>query len=360
MEWRKGADWLVRAVCAPDSTEEGEAGGRDLGGPDCENDPAYAHAWEEADGCGFWECEDRAGACMPTSTRPGVPDRDGGPPTAPGRTVAAAEGSIGKGQVAATLRNRGVLAAWIIPGEHWWPPPRVGHQWEANVKWQLVTCGKCRHERASLVATRPIEQGSEFCAETGYPGQVYLPDKATLHLVMGGSAKGRTAGAGAVLWGMGDHGRWQRIVAEAAISIGSKTSPTSAEAWGLSAAADLLLAYSGLERKVHIGGDCSMLMKFCAEQKKMREFVAQRVAERALACLAGAGWTCAWTIVPRKHNCAADFVAKRARGRALARNDADFGTCERRARVSWFVHGSGAPVAQPQLAPCIPQGCGGR
>ena len=108
-----GADWLVRAVCAPDSAEEGEAGGSDLGGLVCQNDPVYAHAWEEADGCGCWECEDRAGACRPTSTRPLVPDRDGGPPTSPGRTVAAAAGSIDKGQVAATLRSRGASAAWV-------------------------------------------------------------------------------------------------------------------------------------------------------------------------------------------------------------------------------------------------------
>ena len=155
----------------------------------------------------------------------------------------------------------------------------------------------------------------------------------------------------------GDLGRWQRI-AEAAISIGSKTSPTCAEAWGLSAAADFLLAYSGSERRVHISGDCSMLVRFCAEQGRMREFLAQRVAERALARFAGAGWSCAWTIVPRKHNCAADSVAKRARSKSIARSDTVSDTRERYARVSWFAHGSVAPLAQPQLAPRISQGRG--
>ena len=96
----------------------------------------------------------------------------------------------------------------------------------------------------------------------------------------------------------GDLGRWQRI-AEAAISIGRKMSPTCAEAWGLSAAADLLLAYSGSERRVHISGDCSVLV-FCAEQGGMREFLAQRVAEHALARLAGAGWSCAWDHRPQE------------------------------------------------------------
>ena len=228
---------------------------------------------------------------------------------APGHTVAVAAGSIDEGQVAVTLRSRGTPATWIVRGEHWWPPPRVGHPWDANVRWRVDTCGRCKHERVSLVATRPIGQGSELCAQTGYPGQVYLPDEAALHLAMDGSAKGRTAGAGAVLWGRGELGRWQRI-AEATISIGSKTSPTCAEAWGLSAAAHLLLAYDGSERRVHISGDCPMLVRFCAEQGRMREFLAQSVAERALARLAGAGWSCAWTIVPGKHNCAADSIAK--------------------------------------------------
>ena len=94
-------------------------------------------------------------------------------------------------------------------------------------------------------------------------------------------------------------------------------SPTCAEAWGLSAAADLLLAYGWSERWVRISGDCLMVVRFCAEQGRMREYSAQRVAERALARIAGAGWSCAWTVIPRKHNDAADSVAKRARGRAV-------------------------------------------
>ena len=56
VELRQGADWLVRAVCAPDSAEDGEAGNGDSGGFACESDPAYTHVWEEADGCGCWEC----------------------------------------------------------------------------------------------------------------------------------------------------------------------------------------------------------------------------------------------------------------------------------------------------------------
>ena len=207
-------------------------------------------------------------------------------------------------------------------------PPMGG---QCQVAWHLDTCGRCRRQRATLVASGPVEQGGELCADTGDPGQVRLPDKAALHLAMDGSAKGRTTGAGAA-WSMGDHGRWQRL-GIAAISIGSKTSPTAAEAWGPSAAADLFLAHGGTDRKVHISGDCSMLMKFCAEQGRMREFVAQRIAERALARFAGAGWSCAWTIVPRKHNCAADSVAKRAHSKARARADAEPSTRDRHARV---------------------------
>ena len=235
----------------------------------------------------------------------------------------------------------------------------MGHLWEANVRWQLVTCGRCRHERAALIASSPIEQGGELCADTGYPGQVRFSDEAILHFAMDRSAKGRTAGVGAVLWRMGDHGRWQRL-GVAAISIVSQTSPTAAEAWRLSAAAHLPLAHSGSDRKVHISGDCPMLLRFCAEQERMREFVAQRIAERALARLAGAGWSCAWIIVPRKHNCASDFVAKRARFRAFARTDVEPSTRDRHARVSWFMHSSDTPAAQPQVAPSNSQGCGGR
>ena len=42
VEWREGADWLVRAVCTPDSVD-GEAGDGDSGGLARESDPAYAH-----------------------------------------------------------------------------------------------------------------------------------------------------------------------------------------------------------------------------------------------------------------------------------------------------------------------------
>ena len=232
VEWREGVGWLVRAVCTPDSSEEGEDDGGGSSGLARGGVPTYAHVLEETGGCGCWECDDRAGAGRPNSARLGAPDRDGGPPAAPGHTVAAAAGSIDEGQVTVTLRSRGTPATWIFPGEHWWPPPRVGHPWEANVKWQVDTCGRCRHERAFLVAAGPIGQGSELCAETGYPGQVYLPDEAALHLAMDDSAKGRTASAGAVLWGRGGLGRWRRI-AEAFISIGSETSPTCAEAWAV-------------------------------------------------------------------------------------------------------------------------------
>ena len=180
----------------------------------------------------------------------------------------------------------------------------------------------------------------------GYPGQVYFPDEATLHLAMDGSVKGRTAGAGAVLWAREGHGRWERI-AEAAVSMGCKMSPTCAEAWGLSAAADLLLAYGGSERRVRISGDCLMVVRFCAEQGRMREYSAQRVAERALARVAGAGWSCTWIVVPRKHNSAADSVAKRARSRAVGRGDSDSCPPVRRARVSWYADGVAAPPAQP-------------
>ena len=294
----------------------------------------------------------------PLARDPGLPKETGVPPAAPGRTVAAAAGSIAEKQIVVALRSRGAPAPWIVPGEHWWPPPRVGHPWEANVRGHLDTCGRCKHQRATLVASGPIEQGASS-ADTGYPGQVRLPDEAALHLAMDGSAKGRTAGAGAVLWSMGDHGRWQRL-GTAAISISSKTSPTAAEAWGFSAAANLPLAHGGTDRKVPISGDCSMLMRFCAGQRRMREFVAQRIAERALARLAGAGWSCAWTIVPRKHNYAADSFAKRARSSALARADTEPSTRDRHARVSMFMHSSDTPAAQPQLAPSNPQGCGGR
>ena len=345
-EWNEGADWLVRAVCAPDAADEGEGMDLEIGRPGGGDEFAYIHTWEETGGCGCWGCEDRAGTDRPTSTWPRAPERDRGPPAAPARTVAAAAGSIAEGQVVVALRSRGAPAAWIVPGVHWWPPPSVGHAWEANVRWHLGICGRCRHERATLVASGPIEQGGELCADTGYLGQVRFPDEAALHFAMDGSAKGRTAGACAMLWSMGDHGRWRRF-GVAAISIGSKTSPTAATAWGLSAATDLLLAHGGTDRKVHISGDCSMLLRFCAEQGRMREFVAQGIAERALARLAGAGWSCIWTIVPRKHNCAADFVAKFARIRVLARADAEPSARDRHARVSWFMHSSDTPRLNP-------------
>ena len=123
------------------------------------------------------------------------------------------------------MRSPGVPAMWFKPGEHWWLPPRAVHPWEANAEWRVHTCGRCKQERASLVATRPIRQGDELRAVTGYPGQVYFPDEAALHLAMDGSVKRRTAGAGAVLWDRGGHGRWERI-AEAAVSMGCKMSPT--------------------------------------------------------------------------------------------------------------------------------------
>ena len=176
---------MVRAVCAPDSSEEDD-GGVGLDGPAREGELAYAYVWEEVDGCGCWECEDRAGAGRPTSARPGAPEKDGGPPTAPGHTVAAATGATDEAQVVATLRCPGVPATWVNPEERWWPPPRVVHPWEANIEWRVHTCGTCKQERASLVAAKPIQQGDELRAETGYPGQVYLPDEVALHLAMDG------------------------------------------------------------------------------------------------------------------------------------------------------------------------------
>ena len=77
VEWREGADWLVRAVCTPVSSEDWRDCGDDAGGPAHGGDPAYAYVWEETGGCGCWECEDRAGADRPTSARPGAPKRDG-------------------------------------------------------------------------------------------------------------------------------------------------------------------------------------------------------------------------------------------------------------------------------------------
>ena len=225
-------------------------------------------------------------------------------------------------------------------------PPRIVHPWEANTKWQVHTCGRCGQTRASLVATRPIRRGDELRTHTGYPGQVRLPDEAALHLAMDGSARGQTAGAGAVLWAREELGGWRRI-AEAAISIARKTSPTCAEAWGLSAAADLLLAYGGTGRRVHVSGDCLMVVRFCAEQGRMRECSAQRVAERALSRIAGAGWSCAWTVIPRKHNCAADFVAKRARRQAIAQRGPALHPRMHHARITWLERDLAAPPAQP-------------
>ena len=229
-------------------------------------------------------------------------------------------------------------------------PPRVVHPWEANAKWQVSSCGRCGRTRASLVAAAPIRRGDELRTHTGYPGQVRLPGEATLHLSMDGSAKGRTAGAGAVLWAREDLGRWRRV-AEASIGIAGKTSPTCAEAWGLSAAADLLLAYGGTGRRVHICGDCLMVVRFCAEQGRMRECGAQRIAERALARIAGAGWSCAWAVIPRKHNSAADSVAKRARRQAAAMRGQAPRPHAHRARVKWLESDLAAPPAQPQDNP---------
>ena len=349
VEWREGADWLARAVCTPDSSEDGKDGGGDTDGPPREGDPAYAYVWEETGGCGCWECEDRAGADRPTSARPGAPDRDGGPPMTPGHAVAAATGAIDEGQVVVTLRSRGVPATWVAPGEHWWPPPVLCTRGRLTSGGRFAPAGNAgKRGCLSSLLRRPIQQGGELRAETGYPGQVYLPDEAALHFAMDGSAKGQTAGAGAVLWARGELGRWRRI-AEAAISIGSKTSPTCAEAWGLSAAADLLLAYGGSGRRVHISGDCLMVVRFCAEQGRMREYLAQRVRRRACSCEA-----CRRRMVVRldcrpqeAQYCAADTVARRARCRAIARSG--FFSCphERRARVSWFTHDFAAPLAQP-------------
>ena len=350
VEWREGADWIVRAVCAPDAAAEWNDDGL---GTEAGSEAApggRVHFWEDAAGGGCWECDEWAGVCCPSSTRPGPPGRDGGPPAAPDRTVAAATGDVDDGQTIVTLCAAGVPAAWLAPGEHWWPPPRVVHPWEANAKWQVSGCGRCGRTRASLVAAAPIRRGDELRTHTGYPGQVRLPGEATLHLSMDGSAKGRTAGAGAVLWAREDLGRWRRV-AEASIGIAGKTSPTCAEAWGLSAAADLLLAYGGTGRRVHVCGDCLMVVRFCAEQGRMRECGAQRIAERALARIAGAGWSCAWAVIPRKHNSAADSVAKRARRQAAAMRGQAPRPHAHRARVKWLESDLAAPPAQPQDNP---------
>ena len=194
--WREGADWLVRAICAPDSSEEWDDGGVGTGEPAREGERVYAYVWEEADGCGCWECEDRAGAGRPTSARPGAPARDGGPPTAPGHTVAAATEAIDEGQVVTTLRSRGTPASWINPGEHWWLPSRVVHPWEYNIDWKVHACGRCRQEKASLVATRPIQRGDELRAGTGYPSQVYPPRRGGPPSRHGWQREGADSGRG--------------------------------------------------------------------------------------------------------------------------------------------------------------------
>ena len=61
VEWREGADWLVRAVCTIDSSEDWRDCGDDAGGLVHGGDPAYAYVWEETGGCGCWECEGRPG-----------------------------------------------------------------------------------------------------------------------------------------------------------------------------------------------------------------------------------------------------------------------------------------------------------
>ena len=175
VEWREGADWLVRAVCAPDSADEGGDGEAGFDGPAREGEAAQACAWEEVEGCGCWECEDRAGSGRPSSTRPGAPGKDGGPPASPGHTVAAATGAVEEGRVVAAVRSPGVPAMWVSPGEHWWPPPRVVHPWEANVEWRVHTCGRCRQERASLVATGRFGRGTNFALLPGTRGRSTSP-----------------------------------------------------------------------------------------------------------------------------------------------------------------------------------------
>ena len=117
----------------------------------------------------------------PPALDPGLLRRTGDLRRPPGIPLLLQRGRLTKAgwlPLVASMRSPGVPAMWFNPGEHWWPPPRVVHPWEANAEWRVHTCGRCKQERASLVATRPIRQGDELRAVTGCPGQVYLPDEA--------------------------------------------------------------------------------------------------------------------------------------------------------------------------------------
>ena len=255
------------------------------------------------------------------------------------------------------MRSRGAPAAWMV-GEHWWPPPQVGHPWEANVRWQVVTCRGCRHERASLVATRLIEQGSESAPRPVTPGRSISPTRRPSISQWRVAPKGGQpvralcCDAGGT-WGGGNESRRPPSASVVkrrppARRLGGSPRPptfswpTAGRRGGYTSAVIAPCSWGSVPNR----GRCASSWRSASPSVHLP-------ASPAPGGRAPGPSSPGSTSAPR-------IPSLSARVAGLFREATRFPTRERRAPVSWFAHGSVAPAAQPQLAPRVSRGRGGR
>ena len=151
------------------------------------------------------------------------------------------------------------------------------------------------------------------------------------------------AGAGAALWGpLNLHG-YRTLLARATIALPAETSAQIAEAWGCRVALDLLLQVLADDRSARVSGDNLAVVRFCADQGRLRRPSMQAALAPALARVLGTGWGIEWLAVRRRLNQAADALATMGVFRAFRL--AESGHVAPSLLVEWL------PAAAPYLRP---------
>ena len=188
----------------------------------------------------------------------------------------------------------------------------------ANAAWRVRYCDSCSSYIATLSSTRPIGQGQEVLVvsnPTVELDDVLLP----LEVDFDGSAYTEGyGGSGISVWAHNAAGGSPVQLLTATMAISFPVDSMTAEALGGRLGLGVLLDLSPRRRAARMVGDNLPVVRFGANNARLRRTRMHMQLEDSIASILDQGWKLQWYAVPRRLNEEANRLARE--GAAEARN----------------------------------------
>jgi len=248
---------------------------------------------------------------------------DDAPPSETRAWVVATSAPVRPGTRLARLWSNESRGCWPVRAPRW-PPPRVVPLQLANAEWLLHRCRHCGRWACELRALRDLMEGEAVTVPWAGHIMGIGADAEAYEVAFDGTSlrlRGvRCAGAGVAIWKTTGGGR-PRLIARVWLALPEGTTALMAEAHACRLAMQTLGGLGAEIRTARVMGDNPIIINHCGNSRNTRDPEVAEVMDRALTCLAQAGWTLRWSWIDRRANSVAHDTAKVGARRARALYD---------------------------------------